>query len=707
MNNNRIERAAVRAVEAYIDSCPRLEPVLQSNDKTPIWDGEIYVYGKERHKVDDFSAIVHLQIKGSASAKGNFYRIGRAYVEAYKADRGCVFLLHQQREDSSKLLYAILSVKQIDTLLQQITKTIKIDLKEVPANPLDFEKELIAFAEERNGKRIENTSPKEIESLIKHFNDIKQHLDKVEDNGVKYELESYLNTILGLRNDGTVGWRDKFIYLARKVLDLTLQHVKGYDALSLQFELGNYLHDQKLYHLAEDFYMQALEKCRERAKVLPVYMRDVAGILNNLAVLHRNFNQYAAAEKEYQKALDIQRKLAEDNPDAYLGDVAMTLINLGNLHKGLNHYDAAGEKYQEALNIYKKLAKDNPDVYLGDVASTLNNLGNLHSNLNQYDAAEKEYQEALNIRRKLAKDKTNTFWADAATTLNNIGLLHYNLNQYAAAENEYQEALEIRRKLAKDNPDAFMAYVASTLNNLAALHYNLKQYAAAENEYQEALEIRRKLAKDYPDAYLGDVAMTLNNIATLNKDLNKYVVAENEFKEALEIRRKLAEDNPDAFLAYVASTLNNLGNLHRELIQYTLAESEYQEALEIYRGLAKLNPDAFLSYVATTLNNLGLLHSHLNLFAAAENEYHEALDIRRKLAKDYPDAYLGDVAMTLFNQALLMMQDEQRINEAKQAAQESLDLFKTMAQKAPERWNQDVDKAQQLLDFINLVERRL
>ena len=365
MNNNRIERAAVRAVEAYIDSCPRLEPVLQSNDKTPIWDGEIYVYGKERHKVDDFSAIVHLQIKGTTAAKGNFYRIDRAYVEAYKADRGCVFLMHQQREGSSKLLYAILSVKEIDSLLQQISKTIKIDLKEVPADPLDFQKELIAFAEERNGKRIENTSPKEIESLIKHFNDIKQHLDEVEDNGVKYELESYLNTILGLRNDGTVGWRDKFIYFARKVLDLTLQHVKDYDALNLQFKLGYYLHKQKLYHLVEDYYLQALEQCRERAKVLPFYIRYVAGILNNLGLLHYNLNQYDIAEKEYQEALDIRRKLAKDNRDTHLADVAKTLNDLGLLHNDLNQYDIAEKEYQEALDIRRKLAKDNSDVYWG------------------------------------------------------------------------------------------------------------------------------------------------------------------------------------------------------------------------------------------------------------------------------------------------------------------------------------------------------
>lgn len=41
MNTNKIERAAVRVIEEYIDKCPKLEPYITSNDKTPIWDGDI------------------------------------------------------------------------------------------------------------------------------------------------------------------------------------------------------------------------------------------------------------------------------------------------------------------------------------------------------------------------------------------------------------------------------------------------------------------------------------------------------------------------------------------------------------------------------------------------------------------------------------------------------------------------------------------
>ena len=55
MNNNKIERAAIRAIEEYIDNCPKLESYITSNDKTPIWDGDIYIFNEEgSHTVNKF-----------------------------------------------------------------------------------------------------------------------------------------------------------------------------------------------------------------------------------------------------------------------------------------------------------------------------------------------------------------------------------------------------------------------------------------------------------------------------------------------------------------------------------------------------------------------------------------------------------------------------------------------------------------------------
>ena len=505
----KIEKKAVRAVEDFIDDFPKLESNIQSNDKTPIWDGEITIYNsEEEHAVENFFARVPVQVKGTTNSEKDSYWIERQYIEAYKADRGCVFFLVQEKEISYqpiKILYAMLSMEDIHELLQQQTKSIKIDLQEIPADRSAFEQELINFAKKRKGEKLDNPATKEIASLVEKFKEIEKHLDEVEDKDDRIELKTSIKAITELKNDGTVGWRDDFVHHSRKALDLAIKHIKGYDYLDLQHNLGLYLHKQKLYHLAEDYYVKSLKECRERAKENPSYNRHVATTLNNLANLHSNLNRFENAEEEYQEALEIYRELAKANPDAFLPDVAMTLNNLAILHWDLNRFEIAEAEFQEALEIRQKLAKANPEVYLPDVAGTLNNLANLHSDLNWLDVAEAEYEESLEIYRELAKANPDAFLPYVATTLNNLATLHDDLNRFEIAEAEYQKALEIRRKLVKANPDAYLPDVAETFNNLAALHWNLYRFEEAEAEYQEALKIRRKLAKANPSAYMPNV----------------------------------------------------------------------------------------------------------------------------------------------------------------------------------------------------------
>ncbi|MBR3452640.1 MAG: tetratricopeptide repeat protein [Muribaculaceae bacterium] len=662
MNRNKIEEKAVRVVADYIDDhCPKLKSFCQANDKTPIWDGEIHIYRSKDHKVANFMARVPLQIKGTTNTNDDFYRIEREYLEAYHGDGGCVFFMIQEDKGSYKpqrILYAMLSMEDVNAKLQRNTQTIKIGLKEVPADPLDFQEELVKFANQRRGGPIENPAPKEIAALVKRFRDIEQHLDEVSDRGVKIELRSFLDTIKSLKNDGTVGWRDTFVYLSRKVLELTLQHINGYDALDLELELANYLYKQRLYHLTEDYYLHALAVCRERAESSIVYKQHVAGILSNLAGLHMNNNQFEEAESELYDALATYNKLTEDNPGAYLISIAMTQNNLAIIHKRINKYEDAETEYKVALVTFMEQVKANPEIYLPYVAGTLNNLAVLHRSLNQFDAAEDEHKKAL------------------GTYLN----------------------------LAKENPNAYLPYVITTLNNLAVLHNNLNNHKTAENEYKTALIIQRILAKGNPDAYLPDVAMTLNNLGNLHSSINQYSTAEDEYKEALDIYRKLANANPDAYLRDVAVTLNHLGLVHWNSNQFRNADDEYKEALTIIRKLAEENYEAHMADLAEILNNCGILHKHSNQPSTAEVEYKEALDIRRKLAKVNPDVYLEAVADTLYNLALLIMKDKQRIGEAKKACQEALNIFNAMAKNVPQRFNRKVDKARRLLDELDLNE---
>ena len=123
MNTNKIERAAVRVIEEYIDKCPKLEPYITSNDKTPIWDGDIYIFNDvESHTVNKFKNRVPLQVKGTENSKEDCFRIGREYLEGFKADRGCAFF-HSDRAMIgflSRKMKILWEIFQIDCTIFQI-----------------------------------------------------------------------------------------------------------------------------------------------------------------------------------------------------------------------------------------------------------------------------------------------------------------------------------------------------------------------------------------------------------------------------------------------------------------------------------------------------------------------------------------------------------------------------------------------------------
>ena len=455
MDRGKIERAAVRAVEEFIDSFAKMEPNIFAGDKERIWDGEINVFENEEIKNENFFAKIPIQVKGTTNTTDKSYRIGREHLIGYKKERGTLFFWVQEDENLKpiKILYNLLSSDALDTLLEQVTKTIKIDLKEMPENPDDFEKEIFEFARIRNGEDLDNPGTKEIESLLMKFVKIEEYVDKIENSKKRNNLKFLLDELKKLKNDNTVGWRDKFVFYSQNALDIAIDNIKDNDDgfTNLQFELGTYLHNQKQYHLVEDYYVKVLKTCRERAKEYPFSFNkgNVATTLNNLGVLHDDLNRHKEAEEEYKEALEIFRELAKDNPNAYMGKVADTVENLGILHNNLNCHKEAEEEYKEALKIRRELAKDNPNAYMGKVADTVENLGVLHDDLNRHKEAEEEYKEALKIRRELAKDNPNAYMGKVAKSLNGLAYLYAKQHNFSKAIDTIDEAIAIMPNYAE------------------------------------------------------------------------------------------------------------------------------------------------------------------------------------------------------------------------------------------------------------------
>ena len=369
-----------------------------------------------------------------------------------------------------------------------------------------------------------------------------------------------------------------------------------------------------------------------RGQIAP---EKLAGLLRDYADFLLKNKQYHRIGSLYAESLTIWRRLMQENPDAFAPDVAGTLNNLAILHADTQCQAQAEEEYAEALAIYRRLKQQRPDAFEAATARILNNLANLHHATRRYAQAEAEYEEVVAIYRCLTRKYPDAFEADAATAmaLNNLALLHGNARRYAQAEAGYEEGLAICRRWVRKNPDVFEPSMVMMLNNLALLHGNTQRYAQAEKEYEEALAICRRSAQKSSDGFSSDVAMTLFNQALLYQNTQRHSQAEKAYGEALSIYRRLAQKNPDSFERNVAATLNNLAYLHGNARCHSQAEGEYEEALAIYRRLARKNPDVFEADMAMTLVNRAYLHGITQCYAQAQEEYAEALAIYRRLGQ--------------------------------------------------------------------------
>ena len=431
------------------------------------------------------------------------------------------------------------------------------------------------------------------------------------------------------------------------LLELTLDSSQIATVLN---NLGLAHKDQHHYTKTISTLEEALKIRRKLALTHPeVYLPEVAGTLNNLGNTLTEQHDYAKAILLLKEALKINRKLALTHPEVYLPEVAGTLNNMGNTLTDQYDYIKAILVYEEALNLFRKSAESYPDVYLPHMSTILNNLGIAYSERNDHEKSLSAYKESLTLRRKLASSNPDVYLPDVAATLNNLSAGLIDQNDYVQGIPARKEALYIYRKLAEANPSVYLPYVATTLTNLGNVLAKQNDYAKGIPVYEEALRIRRKLAETYPEVYLPDVASTLNNLGYALIALKNHEKGVSFYKEALKIRRKLALVNPEVFSPKVAETLNNLGLALTDQNITAKSIPAYEEALNLFRKLAEADPSVYLPDVAATLNNLGMALITRNDYKKGIPTYEEALEIRRKLAQTHPKVYLPDLATTLNN----------------------------------------------------------
>jgi tetratricopeptide (TPR) repeat protein len=211
-------------------------------------------------------------------------------------------------------------------------------------------------------------------------------------------------------------------------------------------ELGSLYFDRKQLGKAEQDLTEAL-KIREKVAGKAAKDRlDVAVNLHNLATVHlarnskRDPKQFALAEEEFNRALDIKEKVLGQGH----AELAVTVEALADLYARANNSAEAEKHFQRALEIREK-TRGAEHV---SVAGTLQNLANFYRDNKRYKEAEPLYQRALAIREKTL----GTEHASLAPLLDNYAALLRKTDRAAEAKKLDERAKAIRAKTPATAP---------------------------------------------------------------------------------------------------------------------------------------------------------------------------------------------------------------------------------------------------------------
>ena len=154
-----IELLAVNAVSDLIAKCSFSEANIASNDKTPITDGHVDVYGDHKHSNSTLVGRVSVQVKGrSTNSKKQTptFSIDRDTLTFFRNNGGGVYFYVKVRTDLSRDVFFInLNPFRIDRMLNREAKrdSFSVTFQRLPEDSAGIEKIFnLALEQQRQGK---------------------------------------------------------------------------------------------------------------------------------------------------------------------------------------------------------------------------------------------------------------------------------------------------------------------------------------------------------------------------------------------------------------------------------------------------------------------------------------------------------------------------------------------------------------------------
>lgn len=155
MSRRRIEEIAVNRLKDLIMKSQILEPYIDSNDKTPSWDGNIFVYSTSTNSKKDLVGKIPVQVKGKTVKKFSKESIKYPFEVAD---------LNNYLRDGGVLIFVV-ETKDVDDVKIYYSSLLPIDIKYILRIYQDKEQKSISI----NLNLLDNNESSKLEIICKNF----------------------------------------------------------------------------------------------------------------------------------------------------------------------------------------------------------------------------------------------------------------------------------------------------------------------------------------------------------------------------------------------------------------------------------------------------------------------------------------------------------------------------------------------------------
>ena len=249
---------------------------------------------------------------------------------------------------------------------------------------------------------------------------------------------------------------------------------------------------------------------------------------------------------------------------------------------------------------------------------------------------------------------------DRCYTLRNLGLCQRASGRTGEGAATFREGIAVAESLEKS--DGVRRQTGALQTDLASALMLSGDFSGARVAYEASEEIAKSIGDSRMSAVangqLGTLAMREGNLAE----------AERRYQEALQTFRRLNEP------ASEATAQHQLGMLYHEAKQWDAAEAAYRESARLKESQGDL-PGA-----ASTYNNLAVAMENAGRLEEAETWYRRGMEGSRK-AGDHLK-----VSRAASNLADLLQNDDTRLPEARQLAEQAVAIMKTLDPGASQIW---------------------